>query len=167
MVVIVTLGWPYARSIYSIVTLCMELNALKISTHKSVTLKFFVRTHSMIRQTVRVCKVADGFLRKLFWLFSISGSMRSRSRSFYTLTALQVRVMPLKFLAIPRSLFIRKGRIQPFVHSSIVFGFYRALQNRSSNLSNFLFFYTSGVFPGGRQVFCFKILLVLRWVLLE
>ena len=37
------------------------------------------------------------------------------------LAAMEVRVMPQEFLAFPRSPFLGKVRIKPFVHLSIVF----------------------------------------------
>ena len=49
-------------------------------------------------------------------------------------------------MAIPRSPFLGKGRMHPFVHLSIVFWFYTALQSRSSMSSNFLVFHTSATF---------------------
>ena len=53
-----------------------------------------------------------------------------------------VRVIPKQFLAIPRSSFLGKGRMYPFVHLSIVFWLYTVLQYRSSMSSNSLVFYT-------------------------
>ena len=46
-------------------------------------------------------------------------------------------------LESPRSPFLGKRRMQPFVHLSIVFCLYTALQNRSSKSSNFFVIHTS------------------------
>ena len=98
MAATVSLRRLLARSICFIFSLCMESNALKKSTNNSVALRFFVRTLSDIRWIVKICDVVDGFLRKPFWfflrIFSISGSMRLRSRALYILAAIKVRVIP-------------------------------------------------------------------------
>ena len=76
----------------------MESKALEKSTNNIVASRFFANTPSRIRRIVKICDVADRFLRKPFWffrsIFSISGSMRLLSRALYILAALDVRVIP-------------------------------------------------------------------------
>ena len=55
--------------------------------------------------------------------------------------------MPRSFLANPRSPFLGKGSMHPFIHLSIGFLLYTALQCRSSMSSNCLVFHTSGGSP--------------------
>ena len=90
----------------------------------------------------------DRLLQKQFWffpsIFSILGSLRLLSRALKLLSAMDVRVIPRQFLAIPKSPFLGKGRVHPFVHLSIVFWLSTALQCHSSISSNSLVFYTSG-----------------------
>ena len=62
-------------------------------------------------------------------------------------------------MAISRSPFLGKGRMHPFVHPSIVFWLYTALQYRSSVSSNSLVFYTSGGISSSPATFLFKIFL--------
>ena len=50
----VSLGRPCTRSIF----LCVESNALEKYSNKSVALRFFVRTPSMIRQKVRIWELS-------------------------------------------------------------------------------------------------------------
>ena len=109
----------------------MESKTLVKSTNNIVTSRFFARTPSRIRRIVKICDVVDLFLRKPFWfflsIFSIWGSMRLRSRALYILVTLDVRVIPRYFLANPRSPFLGKGKMHPFIHMSIVFWLYTAL----------------------------------------
>ena len=98
MAATVSLGRPYARSIFSISPLCMESKALAKSTIYIVVSRFFARTPSRIRRIVKICDVVDRFLRKPFWFFlsilSVLGSLRLRSRALYILAAMDVRVIP-------------------------------------------------------------------------
>ena len=66
---------------------------------------------------------------------------------------MEVRVIPRKFLAIPRSPFLEKGGMQPFVHLSIMFWLNTALQYQSNRLSNFLVFHTSSGISSSLAVF--------------
>ena len=93
----------------------------------------------------------DRFLQKPFWYFQRIFS------SLYTLAALEVSVMPRLFLAIPRSPFLGKGRMKPFVHLFIVFWLYTALLNRSSKSLNLLVFHISGVISSWPAAFHFLI----------
>ena len=52
--------------------------------------------------------------------------------------------------------FLKMGRLQPFVHFSIVLCLLFLLHNRRSMLSNFLVFQTSGLFCLDLQLFCFN-----------
>ena len=67
--VTVSLGKPYAISICSIFSLCMESINVGKSTGSSVASRIFARTHSMIRRIVRLQKAVDRFLQKQFWFF--------------------------------------------------------------------------------------------------
>ena len=80
-------------------------------------------------------------------------------RTLYILAAVEVRVIPRPFLAIPRSPFLVKERVHPYAHLSIVFWLYMALQYRSSVSSNFLVFHTSGGFSSRPVTFLFLIFL--------
>ena len=126
-------------------------------------LGFFVRTPSRIRRRVKICDVMDLFLQKPFWffqsMFSILGSIWLCSRALYILTATDVRVIPQKFLANLRLPFLGKGRMHPFVHLSIGFWLYTALQCQSSMSSNCLVFYTSGGISSSPTAFLFLIFL--------
>ena len=62
-------------------------------------------------------------------------------------------------MAILRSPFLGKGRMHPFVHLSIVFWLYIALQFWSSMLSNSLVFHTSGGISSSPAAFLFLIFL--------
>ena len=57
---------------------------------------------------------------------------------------MDVRVISRYFLANPKSHFLGKGWMHPFVHLSIVFWLYMVLQCRSRMSSNSQVFYTSG-----------------------
>ena len=126
----------------------MESKALVKSTNNIVAGRFFEYTSSRIRRIVNICEVVDLFLRKPFWFFismlSILDSMRLRCRALYFLAAMDVSIIPRWFLANPRSPFLGKGRIHPFIHLSIEFWLYTSLQCRSSMSSNCLVFHTSG-----------------------
>ena len=126
----------------------MESKALVKSTNINVASRFFARTPSRILRMVNICEVVDLLLRKPFRFFlsmlSIYGSMLFRSRALYILAAMDVSVMPRKFLANPRSPFLGKGSMHHFIHLSIGFWLYTALQCRSSMSSNCLVFHTSG-----------------------
>ena len=128
----------------------MESKASVKSTNNIVASRFFARIPSRIRRIVNICHFRDLFLWKPFWfflrIFSILGSMQLRSRALYILTAINVRVIPRSFLGNPRSPFSGKGRVHPFVHLSIVFRLYTALQYRSGMSSNCLIFHISEVF---------------------
>ena len=125
MAATVSLGRPQASNICSIFPLCMELKALAKSTNNIVAPRFFARTTSRIRRIVKICDVVDLFLRKPFWfflsMFSMMVSMRLRSRALYILAAMEIRVITRQFLDNPRSPFLGKGRMHPFVLLSIVF----------------------------------------------
>ena len=99
---------------------------------------------------VKIYDVVDQFLRKPFWffrsIFSILGSM-------------DVKVMARSFLANLRSSFLVKGRMHPFVHLSIVFWLYTALQCRSSMSSNCLDFHASWDISSSPAAFLFLIFL--------
>ena len=60
-------------------------------------------------------------------MLSISGSMWFCIRALYILAAMDISVIPRKFLANPRSPFLGKGRMHPFIHLSIGFRLYTAL----------------------------------------
>ena len=62
-------------------------------------------------------------------------------------------------LATPRSPFLEKGRMHLFVHLSIVFWLYIALQCRSTMSSNSLIFYTSGGISSSPAAFLLLIFL--------
>ena len=100
----------------------MESKALVKSTNSNVTWRYFARTPSKILWMVNICEVVDLFLRKPFCFFlrmlSILGSMRFRSRALEILAAMDVSVIPRYFLANPRSPFLGKGRMHPFIHLS-------------------------------------------------
>ena len=123
----------------------MESNALE-KLMNNVASRHFARSPS-IRRIIKICDVVDRFLRKLFWfflsIFSILGSMRLHRRALHILAAMDVRVIPRQFLTTPRSSFLGKGRMYLFVHLSIVFWLYTALQYQSSMSSNSLVFPTS------------------------
>ena len=70
-----------------------------------------------------------------------------------------VRVIPRQFLAIPKSPFLGKGRMHPFVHLSILFWLYTALQCRGSMSSNSLVFHTSWGISSNPAAFLFLIFL--------
>ena len=86
---------PYASRICSIFPLWMESKALVKSTNINVACRFFARTPSRILRMVNICELVDLFLREPFWFFL---SM---------------------FLANPRSPFLGKGSMHPFIHLSI------------------------------------------------
>ena len=66
MAVTVSLGRPYAGSIFSIFPLCMGSKALEMSTNKIVVSSYFSHAPSRIRRIVKICDVEDRFLRKPF-----------------------------------------------------------------------------------------------------
>ena len=152
-----------ARRICSIFPLCMESKALVKSTNNIVASWYFLHVQLKNSTDRRICEVTDLFLRKPFWfvlnIFSILSSMRLRSRTLYILAAMDVRIIPRWFLPNPRSTFLGKGWKHPFVHPSIVFWLYMALQCRSSMLSNCLVFHTSGGFSSNPVIFLFLIFL--------
>ena len=61
--------------------------------------------------------------------------------------------MLVQFCVIPRSLFPRKGNVEPFVHFSLVFCLYTALHNRRRMSSTFLVLHTSGDISWGPVAF--------------
>ena len=67
--------------------------------------------------------------------------------------------MPRYILANPRSPFLGKGSMHPFIHLSIGFWLYTALQCRSSMSSNCLVFHTSGGISSSPAAFLFLIFL--------
>ena len=73
----------------------------------------------------------------------ILGSLRLRTWALYILVAMGVSAIPRWFLANPRSPFLGKGRMHPFIHLSIGFLLYAVLQCLSSVSSNFLVVHTS------------------------
>ena len=79
--------------------------------------------------------------------------------AFVILVLSDVSVMPRYFLANPRSPFLGKGSMHPFVHLSIGFWLYTALQCRSSMSSNCLVFHTSGNISSSPAAFLFLIFL--------
>ena len=112
----------------------------------------------------QICHIMDRFLRKPFWLFlsifAVLGSMWLRSRTLYILAAMDVRFIPWEFLAIPRSPFLGKGWMHPFVYLSILFWLYTALHCRSSMSSNSLVLHKFGGISSSPAAFLFfKILL--------
>ena len=62
-------------------------------------------------------------------------------------------------MANPRSPFLGKGRMHPYIHLSIGFWLYTALQCRSSMSSNCLVFHTSGWISSSPAAFLFLIFL--------
>ena len=62
-------------------------------------------------------------------------------------------------MANPRSPFLGKGSMHPFIHLSIGFWLYTALQCRSSISSNCLVFHTSGGISSSHAAFLFLIFL--------
>ena len=62
-------------------------------------------------------------------------------------------------MANPRSPFLGKGSMHPFIHLSIGFWLYTALQCRSSMSSNCLVFHTSGEISSSPAAFLFLIFL--------
>ena len=72
---------------------------------------------------------------------------------------MDVRAIHRYFLAIPRSPFLRKGRMDPFVHLSIAFWLYTALQCLRCISSNSLVFHTSGGISSSPAAFLFLIFL--------
>ena len=85
--------------------------------------------------------------------------MRLRSRALYILSAVDVSVIPREFLANPRSPFLGKGRMHPFVHLYIVFWLYTLLQFQCSMSSNCLVFHTLRGISSSPVAFLFLIFL--------
>ena len=139
----------------------MKSKALVKSTNKFVASSFFARTASRIQRILKICGVLDLFLRKPFWffqcIFPILGSLRLRSRALYILAATDIRVITRYFLDNPRSLFVGKTRMRPFVNLSIVFRLYTSLQCRSFMSSNSLVFHTSRGISSSPAAFLFLI----------
>ena len=163
MAATVSLSRLLASNICSIFPRCMESKALAKSKNKIVASRFFARTPSRIRRIVKICDVMDLFLQKPFWfflsIFSILGSMPLRWRAMYILATMDIRVIPRWFLANLRSPFLGKGRMYPFVHQSIVFWLYTALQYRDSMSSNSLVFHTPWGISSSPAAFLFLIFL--------
>ena len=67
--VTISLGRPYASSIYSFFSPCMESNLLENSLKSSAALRLSACTPLMIQQIVRICEVMEWFLCKPFWFF--------------------------------------------------------------------------------------------------
>ena len=136
----VSLGRPYTMRICSIFPLSMESNALEKSINNSVASRLFARSPSKIRWIVRICDVVDRFFQKLFWFFLriylISGSIRLSSRAFYILAAMNYGLRLGNSWQLWGDFSWGKGRMQPFVHLSIVFWLYMTLQY--GNLLSFL-----------------------------
>ena len=65
-------------------------------------------------------------------------------------------------MANPRSPFLGKGSMHPFIHLSIGFWLYTALQCRSSMSSNCLVFHTSGGISSSPAAFLFLIFLRIK-----
>ena len=107
-------------------SLC-EWNQMSLvnSTNSIVACRFFTSKPSRILRRVDICEVVDLFLGKTVWVFlrmlSILGSMLFCNRALYILAAMDVSVIPRLFLANPRSPFLGKGRMHPFIHLSIGF----------------------------------------------
>ena len=139
----------------------MESNALEKSTNNSVASRFFART-PRIRRIVKICDV-NRFLPKPFWfslsIFSMFSSMgspmgivdlgRYGCKDYNLSSSWQFQSHP----------FLGKRRMHLFVHLSIVFWLYTALQYRSSMSSNSLVFHTSGGISSSPPAFLFKIFL--------
>ena len=70
---------------------------------------------------------------------------------------MEVKVMPWLFLAISRSPFWGKGRMQPFVYLTFVYWLYTVMQPQSSRSLNFLVFHTFGGILSGSAAFLFLI----------
>ena len=103
------------------------MNGIKVkSTNSIVASRFFAHTPLRIVRIVNICEVVNLFLWKPFWFLQrmllILCSMRFRSRALYILAAMDVSVIPQRFLANPRSPFLGEERMHPFIHLSIGFG---------------------------------------------
>ena len=125
----------------------MESKFLAKSTNNIVASRFFAHTLSRIRWIVKLCDVVDLFLWKLFWfflsMFSILDSKWLHSRALYILAATGCKGYTLVVLGWSE-VALGKRRMHPFVHLSIVFWLYTALQYQSSISSNSLVFHTFG-----------------------
>ena len=90
---------------------------------------------------------------------------RSRYLSFdslsfnFTLWS-DVTIMTLKFLAIPRSPFLKRIRLQSFAHFPIAFCLRTELHNRICMSANFLSSLLPKVFCRGLLLFCFFVYLI-------
>ena len=96
--------------------------------------------------------------------------LRIYNRNFIYLRKLRICTLNCKYLlrviiqcptllANPRSPFVGKGSMHPFIHLSIGFWLYTALQCRSSMSSNCLVFHTSGGISSSPAAFLFLIFL--------
>ena len=160
MAIIFSLTRPYARRIYSIFRLCMDLNVLDNSTYNSVASRFFVQTPSMIVRIVRICNVLDRFLRKTFWffqrIFSISRSIRLRSKVPKTLADIEIRVIPSIILGDSEVTFLRKGEDAAFSPSlSCILLLYNNYKIKEVSHRISFSFILLGVYLRGPQLFCF------------
>ena len=124
----------------------MESKALEESTINIVPSRVFART-PRIRWIINICYVVDRFLRKTFRfflsIFSIFSSMRLCSRALWILAAMDLRVTLGSSWQLRSHSLKGKGVCIPFIHQSIAFWWYTALQCRI-RMSNSLVFHTSG-----------------------
>ena len=85
------------REVFASSSLCVWSQKPWQSRRKMVLLQGFFSRTPRIRRIVKICDAVDRFLRKPFWfflnIFSILGSMRLRSRAWYILAAMDVRVI--------------------------------------------------------------------------
>ena len=127
--------------IYAYTPICLYIYIYKV-----------IYTHIYI-----IMESIQNFLKRLIPI-AISGRSVKYSKPLYIyIYILEIRVIPRLFLVILRSSFLEKGRIKPFVHSSIMFWLYMALQYRDSKSSNLLVFHTSGAFSLRLTAFLFLI----------
>ena len=91
-------GIPYALRISAIIPRCMESKALEKSIKRSVAVRLFSFTPSMILLTVSIWPVVDLLVLKPFWFFLnilfTSGLILFKSIILYIFAAIHVRVIP-------------------------------------------------------------------------
>ena len=104
--------------------LCVWSQMPWISLQIIVSLRFFAWIPSHIWRIVKICDVVEPFWFFLR-IFSLSGSMQLSGRALYILAAMDVRVIPRQFLAIPRSLFLGKERCSPLSICLLCSGYVR------------------------------------------
>ena len=96
---------------------------------------------------VRICKVVGQFLQKLFWFFSKNflhfRSDMTEKQGVINLSSYGSKSYASVVLCDFKVIFLGKGKMQPFIHFSILFHLH-TLHNWRSMYSNFLIFYTWG-----------------------